>query len=1389
MAIGRVPGAALLGNLDRQGLNLGFTTNSDTLLQLDFSNFRLGINTATPQQALDVNGNVIVSNGHVYTSANLTYDIGNIDNQWRNVYANTITSTSLVGTLTTSLQPLITSVGTLGALTVSGNIIAQSSVVPTSNIAGNVGYADKWWSAVYANTINATDINGTLLTANQPNITNLANISVDSITIGGSISITGNTTGANIIADRITANVINGVLYTSNQPYISNLGNITVDSISTGGNVVIGGNINGATITANAFIQNGHSVLDTNTSFTVTGDVTGSGLYSNIALTLADTGVTAGIYGSADDEYADRIPKITVDSKGRITNISNVTLTQVGNVTFTDKTISTVGNLILAPSTGYILANNSIITNVANPVSPQDVVTMSYLSDTLSASANILVAGNSLVNLIDNGATDSRLEITLDSELIANITANATTFYNTVNIGNISINDSTISSNGNIYLNAQNTGIVQIIGSDALGIPSGDTSTRPVIAEPGYTRFNTDVNSIEYYDGIEWIVPGASTVTSESIIATGVDTTYTLTSNTNTYGVFVSINGTVQQPITAYLVHDGNQITFTEIPQTSDIIEVRHFASGITVSALVYGDAKVALTTSNVIITGNLLPHANVTFDLGSDEYQWRDLYLSGNTIQIGGGSISVINGALNFTPAGSNTPINLSTDINPALIYSTTSNVTVTDNHVNVAINSSNIASINSTGLAITGNVSATNFNYTNGVSIIDSVNSSISTLTSNAAVQSGLIEDTNTAITTANTAMKGYVDAQDTIISNSVTGANSAIVTANTAMKGYVDANITTVSNSITGANAAIVTANTAMKGYVDAINSTLTSNAAVQAGEIATIQSTYAQLSGAAFSGAISATSLTLSTTPLAITSGGTGGTSATEALNNLFPSGETSGYVLKTSGPGSYYWGAESGASSAIGTTISTSRTYKTATAGQTVFTGLSTYTPGAGQLRIYINGVRQFDSAYTETNSSAVTLSAGVTSGTVLLAEVDGYTDFTSYASDVVVSPVGAVSSTTVQDAIAELDTEKASLSGATFTGNISVPYITGATTFTSNVNISGNLNVTGAQVIFSSNNTQLTDTLLYLGADNTGDVLDVGIVGSFTDAIKYQHTGLVRDATDGTWKLFANVATEPSTTIDFTNATYSNLKIGLLTTTGVTSTGPVSTGNLTAGNTSITGTMSQDGVTGGIVPVGGIIMWSGSIVSIPARWALCDGTNSTPNLRDKFIVGAGSTYAVAATGGSADAIAVSHTHTASSSFTGSAMSAHGHSASSGSSFSGSTLPTHTHVASSVVTDPGHIHELKAGGSSGVTNIGRSNTSLSTSVYAQSAVTGVTVDTTLSSDSAGTPAGSVSTSTSITSASAGTPAGSVSTTVNTAGSSGTNANLPPYYALAYIMRIS
>ena len=76
------------------------------------------------------------------------------------------------------------------------------------------------------------------------------------------------------------------------------------------------------------------------------------------------------------------------------------------------------------------------------------------------------------------------------------------------------------------------------------------------------------------------------------------------------------------------------------------------------------------------------------------------------------------------------------------------------------------------------------------------------------------------------------------------------------------------------------------------------------------------------------------------------------------------------------------------------------------------------------------------------------------------------------------------------------------------------------------------------------------------------------------------------------------------------------------------------------------GQKGEEGNISAAIPSGGIIIWSGASNAIPSGWYLCNGSNGTPDLRNRFIVGAGSGYGVGNTGGSANAtlVTVSYTH-------------------------------------------------------------------------------------------------------------------------------------------------
>jgi hypothetical protein len=146
-----------------------------------------------------------------------------------------------------------------------------------------------------------------------------------------------------------------------------------------------------------------------------------------------------------------------------------------------------------------------------------------------------------------------------------------------------------------------------------------------------------------------------------------------------------------------------------------------------------------------------------------------------------------------------------------------------------------------------------------------------------------------------------------------------------------------------------------------------------------------------------------------------------------------------------------------------------------------------------------------------------------------------------------------------------------------------------------------------------------------------------------------------------------------------------------------------------------------------ILPRGLISMWYGTLASIPTGWALCNGANNTPDLRNRFIIGANVdnvgvantdiTGANTQTGGTKDAVVVSHSHD--------------------------------------ITDNGHTHDVAP-------------------VIANGTWNGANDDLGAGRNGSNRAASTTSKTTGI--------------TINSTGVAGTNQNLPPYYALAYIMKL-
>jgi hypothetical protein len=363
MAIGRISGALLFSDLDRQGTDLAFTTNGQPLAHMDFTNFRFGVNTNSVVDTFTVTGTANVSG--------VTKIYGNLV-----LASGTVSADSTTGALVI-----------VGGVGVSGNLYAGN--LHATNFTGNITNAGG--SSVFSNiAVTNSGVFGSINSANAvisggyisaltnayvttSEITNFS--TANAVISGGYIASMSNITA--------TTGNVNSWYVTELNATTSNLVTAHATNFSTANAVISGGYISALT---NAYVTTSEI-----TNFSTANAVISGGYISALTNVTIATGNVQSWYATNLNSTNGNITTIyatnlstgnAVVSGGYISALANAVIAtaNIGNVKIDDTTVSSLtGNLIVSPlsSNGnslVIVSTTSAIqlpfgSNVQRPVS------------------------------------------------------------------------------------------------------------------------------------------------------------------------------------------------------------------------------------------------------------------------------------------------------------------------------------------------------------------------------------------------------------------------------------------------------------------------------------------------------------------------------------------------------------------------------------------------------------------------------------------------------------------------------------------------------------------------------------------------------------------------------------------------------------------------------------------------------------------------------------------------------------------------------------------------------------------------------------------------------------------------------------------------------------
>jgi hypothetical protein len=560
-----------------------YTANTAAGLVLNGTVFSAKVDNNTT--AFDGLGNIIVKAGANLTTPNIGAATGTSLS-----VTGSVTAASTVGGVITGSSSSVT--GTQTAASTVGGVItgSSSSVTGTQTAASTVGGVITGSSSSVTGAQTAASTVGGVITGSSVSVTgNVDAVSFNGNVYGTTVSATGNVTGGNLLTSGAGG-------------AISGTGNITGGNILTSGNVSATGNVMAAWLIGN--IQGSVSAPGANT-YVLFNDGGVTNAVSGFTFTKTSNLLAVG--GNVDaTNFNGNVYGTSVSASGTVTAASTV-----GGV-ITGSSTSVTGTQTAASTVGGVITGSSV--SVTGDVSGSNLSISG--GNITSSAADITVNGNSAdVNFAVNGDT-------------------TTVFFVDAGTETASFGNSTQTTNALVAFNSTNS----------IKVPVGNTAQRPAVGVTGMQRFNTTTNSLEMYYNSAWTDVGApvfTVIADQQFYGDGATVAFTLSSTQTTNSCIVSINGVVQIPTLAYAVAGTDPtcvLTFTEAPETGDIIDVRQITTTTSVTSISNGSGNAVITASGtaaqINITGNFIPTGNATANIGSATSTFNTIFAKATSAQ-----------------------------------------------------------------------------------------------------------------------------------------------------------------------------------------------------------------------------------------------------------------------------------------------------------------------------------------------------------------------------------------------------------------------------------------------------------------------------------------------------------------------------------------------------------------------------------------------------------------------------------------------------------------------------------------------------------------------------------------------------------------------------------